>query len=407
MLTLQQTIDRAEKVLSKTLNKQVSIERHEVLNRENKRNRIIRVFIKKDIQDVPLSLIVKQTAMKEYDPNDYYAQATVMHFNDWAGTEFLSSLFAEGTTSLSPGFYGGDPEMGFIMEDFGTQKSSVLFNDEEIPIDANLLPALFHGSARQAEEGLLAWMKCMGDMHAATIGKEAEYERFRNRLGNRKQSSRQVKADWCRNLIPRIENAFTTIDFKPEMHFYDELNLLCDTIENPGPFLAYTHGDICPDNCSYINGNVRLIDFEMSSYQHALLDAVYPRVAFPTCGWSNALPDSTIGKLEKAYRERLVKGCPKAADDRIFNKGLIDACSIWGMIILNSLPDSLEEDHAWGVSTSRQRILTRLDILARLNNELNHLPSTIGTASNLASKLRNIWPDSDTLPIYPALNKAQ
>jgi hypothetical protein len=404
LLTLQQTIDRAEEILSKTLNKEVSIEHHELLNRENKRNRIIRVFVKEDNQGIPCSFIVKQTTKEGYDPNDRYAQATVMHFNDWAGTEFLSSLFAEDTMSLSPRYYGGDTGMGFIMEDLGTQKSSILFNGEEIPIDANLLPVLFHGSAQQAEESLLAWMKCLGNLHVATIGKEAEYEKIRNRLGNRKQSSRQVRADWLRDFIPRIEDAFTTIEFKPEKHFYDELKSLCDTIENPGPFLAYTHGDTCPDNCSYVNGKVRLIDFEMSSYQHALLDAVYPRIGFPTCGWSNALPCSTIEKLENAYREQLVKGCPEAAEDNIFKRGLIDACSIWGMIILNTLTDSVEEDRPWGVSTSRNRILTRLEILARIDNEFNHLPSIIGTASRLASTLCDIWPDSDTLPIYPAFN---
>lgn len=43
-----------------------------------------------------------------------------MHFNDWAGTEFLSSLAIDDELPISPRYYGVDRELGYIMEDFGT-----------------------------------------------------------------------------------------------------------------------------------------------------------------------------------------------------------------------------------------------------------------------------------------------
>lgn len=384
----------------------ISIDHYEVLSRENKRNRIVRIYLKEAYGHVPNTLIVKQPASEKYDPDDYHSQNSIMHFNDWAGTEFLSKLFDESETPLTPFFYAGDHKLGFIMEDLGTHRSMVKFNGDKIPVDANLLPMLFHGKAKQAEQNLDAWMGCLGRFHASTTGKEQQYEKIRRRLGGRGHTSREAKADWFRNFIPRLKDTLKLISLKPTDSFYDELALLANTIEDPGPFLTYVHGDACPDNCLFVDGKVRLIDFETSSFQHALLDAVYPRIAFPTCGWSYALPKSIVEKLENVYRKQLIQGCPEASDDIIFNQGIIDACAIWVISSLESLNGSLKKDLAWGVSTSRQRILTRLKALTRLEDIHNHLPVISETALRLSSKLGNLWPESEVLPVYPVFNNA-
>ena len=61
-------------------------------------------------------------------------------------------------------------------------------------------------------------------------------------------------------------------------------------MENPGPFHAYIHGDPCPDNVFFIDGEMLLIDFEFGRFGHALRDALYGRMPFPTCWCCNRLP---------------------------------------------------------------------------------------------------------------------
>jgi len=40
-----------------------------------------------------------------------------------------------------------------------------------------------------------------------------------------------------------------------------DLAMLTASMRNPGPFLVYTQGDSCPDNCLFVNSRLRLLDF--------------------------------------------------------------------------------------------------------------------------------------------------
>ena len=153
---------------------------------------------------------------------------------------------------LAPKFYGGHCDLGYIMEDLGSHKNSVLLYGKETEVDASLVSPLLSKCPQDAEKALTLWMECLGRMHAVTIGKEKAYNEIRKRLGSRKETSRVFIANYLRNHLQTIEAVCEQIDFVPETQFYDELMMLADTIENPGPFLCYTHGDPCPDNCSLV-----------------------------------------------------------------------------------------------------------------------------------------------------------
>src|SRR5262249_35271346 len=171
-------------------------------------------------------------------------------------------------------------------------------------------------------------------------------------------------------------DGFAAINIEPATGFEAEFQQLAAAMADPGPFLAYVHGDPCPDNCRIADGRLRLFDFETSSFNHAMLDAVYGRITFPTCWCVNRLPAHVAPMMEAAYRAELVKGCPAAEDDRRFQQELVHCCAAW--LIQNGiwlLEEARRDDWRWGISTWRQRVLMRLDALAGTTQKINHLPA--------------------------------
>jgi hypothetical protein len=74
---------------------------------------------------------------------------------------------------------------------------------------------------------------------------------------------------------------------------------------------------------------LRLIDFEFGRLGHALMDGTYGRMIFPSCWCANRLPSRLVSKMEAVYRTELVKGCPEAQEDRIFERALVSVCGFW------------------------------------------------------------------------------
>lgn len=178
------------------------------------------------------------------------------------------------------------------------------------------------------------------------------------------------------------------------------------TVESPGPFLAYIHGDPCPDNVFFLGEQVRLIDFEFGRFGHALLDATYGRMMFPTCWCANRLPRAVVAQMEAAYRAALVRGCPEAQEDRVFETSLVSVCAFWVLNTLSwQLAGALQGDRTWGIATVRSRFLALLEAFIATAEEFDHLPAMRGTASRVLEVLRNRWPETQPLPLYPAFRE--
>jgi hypothetical protein len=153
----------------------------------------------------------------------------------------------------------------------------------------------------------------------------------------------------------------------------------------------------------FVGDDVRLIDFEFGRFGHALVDAAYARIIFPTCWCCNRIPNDVVVKMEAAYRTALVAGCAEAADDRLFNQAMAEVCAFW---LLQSfswlLSRALQEDHTWGIASVRSRILARLEAFITTANEFDQLPATRATANRLLAALQGRWPETEALPLYPA-----
>jgi hypothetical protein len=342
----------------------------------------------------PASVVVKQAprdAEHPYDPDSIDPRTGPWgFFADWAGTRLLASLPRGGEYGVR--CYAGDRAAGIlVIEDLG---------DGEALVDR-----LMGDDPRQAEDGLRLLAECAGKMHAETIGKQERYQAYRDALG-----PRGPRGGWRRleEYRERLLKGFDTIGIEPAKGFDEEYGRLAAAMDDPGPFLAYVHGDPCPDNVRIADGRLRLFDFETGGFKHAMLDAVYGRIAFPTCWCVNRLPPHVAPMMEAAYRAELVRGCSAAADDVRFRQELVHCCAAW--LIVNGiwmLAEVHRDDFRWGISTWRQRVLVRLDALADATEEFDHLPAMGATARRCTRRLREIWPgEAEAMPLYPAFRAA-
>jgi hypothetical protein len=148
---------------------------------------------------------------------------------------------------------------------------------------------------------------------------------------------------------------------------------------------------------------LRFFDFEFAGFRHALLDAAYLHLPFPTCWCVARLPDGLPDALEAAYRRELASACAPARDDAAFARAMTHAVAYWTLASVNwGMKRALESNGQWGISSVRQRHPLRLSNFADRAERLGHLPALAQTARALAAKLRELWPADETvMPLYP------
>lgn len=61
-----------------------------------------------------------------------------------------------------------------------------------------------------------------------------------------------------------------------------------------------------------------------------------------------------------------------------------------------------EKDRQVVAASDRQRLLTRLDILAQTSEQFGHLDAIGATMKALADRLRLLWPETEEMALYPA-----
>jgi hypothetical protein len=404
---------RAEHLLSATWGTVVCLQSTKHHPREA---HVRRFLVQVGPQNLMQSVIVKQ--MRTFQTNNAtsasYPAAAWRFFNDWAGLQFVSQ--AVQTAAISPHFYAGDRAKGFfIIEDLHP---------------ATPLGTLLAGQdAPAASSALLHLARVLGNLHARTRGKEALFNALRTQLAPQEASWGWVPP-WqrapatYRRLLATLEESvrrqgFTSYRWMPVVlrqvtsalsipvstQAEAELEQVVQALSMPGPFWAYTHGDPCPDNCLLQQQTLKLIDFENGTFRHALLDAVYGRMLFPTCWQVYQLPNHLIQQMEAAYRAELIPGCPEAADETRFAQELVHACAYWVLLLcqFNTLSLLLRHDQRWGTATMRQRVLARFAQFAQTTEEFGYLEALGHVFAALANHLQDRWQaESIQLPLYPA-----
>ena len=382
---LQILTDIAERIVTASCNGMVRLAAPEPLD-ASPRSTVYRCAVLAAPRGAPASVIVKRAGGEgeTYDPNAADGPA-VRFFNEWAGLQFLDHRASEQSPAAR--FYGGDHAAGLVvLEDLGA--------------DAHLDEILLGDDPAATERALIGLATTLGRMHALTVGKTEEYYQLRASL---RPMERDIASyDW---LAPRFRDMAAALGVALQPGTEDDLEALRSTLRDPGPFLAYTHADACPDNCVYADGAVRLFDFEGGYVRHALIDGVFARMRFPSCWCAGELPAHLLPRVEQAYRVALTQGCPAAADDTLFYRAVVEACVYWLIKFDNWSPLSaiLERDEEWDMATIRQRLLFRFGIVAQTMRDIDHLPALGATITAMTARLQSLWvADTAPMPYYPA-----
>jgi Ser/Thr protein kinase RdoA (MazF antagonist) len=272
---------------------------------------------------------------------------------------------------------------------------------EDLGEHRSLVEPLLHGSATDAETGLLKYYTSLGSLHAMTAGKADQFDAmFSAKFPGQPFA---VEIHELAERMQKVQKLLDQLGVKSDRHLLGEIDAVTKSMLQPGPFLAYIHSDPCPDNLFDRGDRYRFIDFEWGHFGNALLDAVYPRMLWPSCWCANRLPEALIIKLEDVYRAELISGCPQAQEDDIWETALIHMCAMtminrWGW----DLELALNEDRKRGMATVRQKTLAQLEAFIQISEKFQRLAVLYEVAIQIHTLLQTRWTETHDLPLYPA-----
>ncbi|WP_234010781.1 phosphotransferase family protein [Streptomyces sp. SPB074] len=173
---------------------------------------------------------------------------------------------------------------------------------------------------------------------------------------------------------------------------------------DPAPHHALLHGDPCPGNDLRTADGVRFVDFERASLGNGLTELAYFRIGFPTCWCALSVTGTPLTEVESVYRSTW-----RGLTGRDVPGDLADACAGWllqGDALVErahrGTADQLArvpvEDFTWGYVSARERLVHRLQVVAGMTRDHDHLHALGGLGSALAGRLLTRWPELRPLP---------
>ena len=342
--------------------------------REPGRNRVFRIAVAGGpVESVILKACVGDEA-KPYVRGDPSPDGAFQRLcNEWAGAAVLGPL------GLGPELCAADPERGCcIVADLGDGET--------------LADRLTADDAASATAALMAYARSLADMHAATRGMASRWASLLAERGAHGQGGGPGQTPW-RFAAPVCVQLAADLGFAPPAGLERDLAMVCEAMDDPGDYLAFTPADCCPDNHFLRGERVIFFDCERAQMRHALLDAAYCLAPYPTCWCCSALPGDLPERLVAAYREGFAGG----AD---FDDQLTLALAAW--LAARVSVGWLAADAPWGLSTIRQRALELIRRLLARPNLTALAPGLAVFAAELDQRLSARWSDFEPMPLYPA-----
>jgi hypothetical protein len=240
----------------------------------------------------------------------------------------------------------------------------------------------------------------MARLVAATPGRDDAFARMRATLpggaglGRRQEAERWLEA---RDLVARWADALAI----PLPRGFDAA---CDHIAaiyaDPGPNLAFSHGDPAPSNNHIGAGRVRLVDFEYAGYRHALYDLTGWAILCP-------LPWPWVAAMDRVFRQVLEAsawGFP-LADDRRYQEAWATMCAYRAVAMITWFsPDLLTEDRAWVPGwTCRAALISTVLRLHQASAGVAALEPLAQLGGHMGEELQARWQAlGDGAPRWPA-----
>ena len=327
-------------------------------------------------EDAPRTVIVKQSN-----------RGGGHSFNVWAALAFLNAVPSE--VGLAPQLYGGSQEHELlVLEDLGAHP--------------RLRDILCGDDPQRARMALMQLAEVLGELQATTCGLIDQYERIKSSLPPAAPIDFHQRGGLFDALVEfgqRAEDCgiacATAVDV--------DLNAVMEELMNPGAFSSFVHGDCCPSNAVITPEGLRLYDYEVAGFGHALLDCAFARLRHLNCLDAYRIPLEVQRSMESAYRESLSGCCPAVKDDAVFARGITAACAGWMAVTLRNLPRVLEKDKPRGPASFRQRILASLDAFGQTAGEFGRFQPLGAVAGRMRDHLRQRWlAETDQIRCFPA-----
>ncbi len=239
----------------------------------------------------------------------------------------------------------------------------------------------------EAEAGLRSFAATLGELHGATVGREAQYYRLRSTYGPVDPVAERLRflgADWR-----RTPSDLEALGVRLRGEVEAELHVVSDLFAEPGPFLAFSNGDAGANNFMFGGAGGRLVDFEFAGFRLAFADAVCLYVPGPM--WMTVSDPRRTG-VEAEYRCALSSAVPEAEDDASFGLGVAAAALAFAVMRLARLA-ALDARPAG--DDSRAQMVTTLERASDVAEAHAVLPHLRGWARRAAEVLRKRWPDTD------------
>ncbi|MDY7225932.1 phosphotransferase [Hyalangium rubrum] len=299
----------------------------------------------------------------------HFREEPVCGLDDWAGTLFLTRRGIPG----SPRFLAGSEEARlFVMEDLGRGQS---------------LDSLFRGDDPQiASSALLSIVRLTAELHVRTLGAQAEYDAVRQAVEPRHERVRIENARYLVDNASRLSRWVEAVGAQEAPGTLADLEQLSRTLADPGPFLAFTHGDMAPSNTVFTRDGPHLVDFEYAGMRHALYDALMWLISVP-------LPEELSTRADVAYRLVLAQGCEAARVDSEYARACATVVAARTVNVFQWIsPKALERDREWAPGfTERNALLHHLERCRLLLEPLNPVPALASTLASLEARLRERW----------------
>jgi hypothetical protein len=353
-----------------------------MLSDAERRNLILRGRAVRDGRQ-PRSVIVKATRAAGYDPAAENGFAEFGLVKEWAATAFLAAHTASRRTSAT--LLAGNARRGILVfEDLGADLGS-------------LVEPLRGGNGDEAERALTAYATTLGRLHAAAAGCREAHARALRAAFPAAHPPAPRHGERLARIVAKLDER---IGGQPPAY---DVAQVAHRLQEPGAWLSLVHGDPCPDNALIVKDGVRLVDFEFAAPGHALLDAVYWRIGFPTCWCAGRVPDPVAMRAEAAYRAQLRHAIRDAQDDAVFRTEIAYVAAAWLLGSLDwRLDDALAEDRVWGLASVRSRLLWYIEATIAMTEQADILPGLRAVSRRWLDVLRERWPSSEPLGYYPA-----
>ena len=256
--------------------------------------------------------------------------------------------------------------------------------------------ALHQHDPHEARSALLRMANALGAMHRRTAPLESQHEKLRSQ--------------WARSYRYRHEGYLALYKHILEVtgvRSYPggvaELRAAIALLDDPAPFGALSHGDLCPDNAVFWRGEVRFLDFEGAMFRNALVDLVAVISGFTGCCSAGAVPGAVEAEIDDAYLKSFSQGRPELGDPVAYGRAKMAAMVTRTLFPWNDA--LLTADQRWGTCSQRQRVVARFRRFAGLSAVHGAMTSVGITLAAVADALCERWGEQPALPAFPAFRE--